>query len=178
MNPMLARELEELPNEHDRFEIKDIHSLNWALRKLAAIKAKRDEVNELADAEIARIEAYRKHEMDKLQGSEDFFKQLIADYAARRRAEDPKFKSEVTPYGRIGYRKQQPKWHYNDDDLVRYLNENELFDFIRVKEEPNKVEIKKAFKVTDEGRVFDPDGNEVECIKVEFLPETLEVKVE
>lgn len=182
INPLHLEELDELPEQTEesrqRFQITDIASLNWALRKLSAIKAKKDEVNKLADAEIERIENYRKRELDALQGSEDFFNSLIADYAIRRRNEDPKFKSEKTPYGSIRFRKQQPKWHYDDEKLLEHLKANDLKEFIRVKEEPNKAEIKKKFVVLDDGKVVDTNGQEIEAIKVEFQPDALDVKVE
>lgn len=176
INPLQLEELREI-EEQKRFEITDLSSLNWALRKLAAIEAKKAEVNKLADAEIERIESYRTRELEGLQRSEDFFKSLIAEYAVRRRLEDPKFKSESTPYGRIGFRKQQPKWHYNDEEVTTFL-EKEHPDLIRVKKEPIKNEIKARFKVTDDGKVYDDNGQEVPGIKVEFLPDTLDVKVD
>lgn len=179
LNPLQAQELKEIEQEEtQRFKVTDINSLNWVLRKLSVLEAKKKEINELADAEIERIENFRKQELENLQRSEDFFLGLINEYAQRRRAEDPKFKTEKTPYGSIGFRKQQPKWIYDEEKVVAYLNDNELYDFVRVKEEPKKAEIKKHFKVLDDGRVIDPDGQEVEGITVEFLPDALDVKVE
>lgn len=179
LNPLQISELEEIEQEEtQRFKVTDINSLNWVFRKLSVLEAKKKEVNDLADAEIERIENFRKQELENLQRSEGFFLGLINEYAQRRRAEDPKFKTEKTPYGSIGFRKQQPKWIYDEEKVVAYLNDNELYDFVRVKEEPKKAEIKKHFKVLDDGRVIDPDGQEVEGITVEFLPDALDVKVE
>lgn len=182
INPLYMNDLEEM-NEiteeaKQRFQIVDLASLSWALRKLRAIEAKRKDINGLVDAEIERLEDFRKRELQGLQNSEDFFRGLIGEFAQRQRDEDPSFKSIKTPYGTIGFRKQQPKWHYDDDALVSFLEKNDHADLIRIKKEPAKSEIKKLFKANEDGRVFDENGQEVVGIKVEFLPETLDVKVE
>lgn len=178
INALYMNDLNEMPTEEERqrFRIEDLSSLNWAMRKLTAIEAKKAEVNNLANDEIERIEHYRKSELDKLADSEDFFKSLIQDYASRKRAEDPKYKSEKTPYGSIGFRKQQPKWIYDDQALVEFLEANDRDDLIRVKKEPVKTEIKKIFRV-DKGFAIDEHGQIVEGIRVEEQPDTLDIKV-
>lgn len=179
LNPLQVFELEELEQEEtQRFKVTDINSLNWVLRKLSVLEAKKKEINDLADAEIVRIESFRKQELENLQRSEDFFQGLINEYATLRRQEDPKFKSEKTPYGRITWVKKQPKWHFNDEKVISYLEQNNRYDLIRVKMEPVKTEIKKMFHVHEDGRVFDEDGQEVPGIRVEPQPDELRVKVE
>ncbi|MEB3103051.1 host-nuclease inhibitor Gam family protein [Ferviditalea candida] len=179
MNALLAEEFDEI-NEatESKFQITDLSSLNWALRKMAALQTKKNEVNQLADEEVERIEAYRKRELDTLQRSEEFFKHLIGEYAMKRREEEPGYKGDKTPYGRVGFRKSQPKWHYEDDKLIQFLEANDRADLIRIKKEPIKTEIKKIFQVTNDGDVYDENGQHVEGITVEFMPDTLDVKVE
>lgn len=182
MNPLLENELEEVEiftgQDRDQFKIDNISALNWALRKLSALEAKRKEVNQLADEEVSRIESYRKSELDKLQHSVDFFNSLIAEYAIKRKEEDPNFKSEKTPYGRIGFRKQQPKWEYDDEKVVEFLQKNDYWDLIRIKKEPVKTEVKKLFTPHSDGNVYDENGQVVEGITVTEQPEKLDVKVE
>lgn len=178
MNALQEIELEEVNGrEFEGFRITDASSLTWAFRKLAAFEAKRAEVNKLADDEVRRIEEYRKTELSSIENSELFFKGLITQYASERREQDPKFKSEKTPYGAVSFRKQQPKWHYDDEKLVSHLSQNGLTEFVRTKVEPVKTDIKKAFKVTDDGSVFDPNGQLVEGIIVEYQGEAVDVKV-
>ena len=179
INPLYVNELADLEEvQEQRFEITDLSSLTWVLRKMSAIEAQRKEVNQVADNEIERIEAYRKKELESLQRSQDFFQSLVGEYAERKRQEDPKFKTQKTPYGSIGFKKQQPKWIYDDEKLLNHLHDNELYDFVRIKEEPNKAEIKKQFRVLDNGKVVDVDGQEVEGITIEPQPDKLEVKVD
>src|SRR5690606_9677828 len=103
------------------------------------------------------------------------FQSLIGEYALKRREEEPNFKSEKTPYGRITWTKRQPKWNYDDEKVITFLEMNMRDDLIRVKKEPVKTEIKKLFQVNEDGRVFDENGQEVPGISVEFIPDELKV---
>ncbi|PZM62576.1 host-nuclease inhibitor Gam family protein [Paenibacillus dendritiformis] len=182
LNALFREELEEIEaqeeEERQRFRVTDLESLNWVFRKLAAIEAKRSDVNALADAEVGRIEAYRQRELDKLQSDDEYFRGLIGEYAAARREDDPKFKSEKTPYGSVVFKKQQPKWNYDDSKLVQWLEQNERSELIRTKKEPVKTEIKKAFTVTENGAVVDSDGQIVDGVMVETRGDELVIKPE
>lgn len=182
MNPLMQVELDEIEQldveERQSFRVSDLESLNWVFRKLAAIEAKKTDVNRLADAEVYRIEDYRKRELEKLQRDEEFFHGLVGGYVSERRKADPKFKSEKTPYGSLTLKKQQPKWNYDDAKLVEWLERNECDSLIRIKKEPAKAEIKKLFIVTDSGEVVDPDGQLVDGIRVEFRSDELVIKPE
>lgn len=193
MNPLYATELEMidgleemlynegLENKEElkqRFQVKDLASLNWTLRKLTAIEAKKREIRAMIDGEKERLEMFYERETSGLTDSENFFKQLISEYAARKRDEDPKFKSEKTPFGSIGFRKQQPKWLYDEELLIAFLEQNQYNELIRTKKEPVKTEIKKVFKVNDDGRVFDENGQVVEGITVEPQDDVLDIKPE
>lgn len=179
MNALQLHELEEIETidteQREQFKITDLSSLNWVLRKLAAIEVKKNEVNEMINGEISRLERFRQGELSKLTDNAEFFNGLIAEYAEQKRIQDPKFR-DVTPYGSVTYHKQQPKWTYDDQTLVEHLEQNELDDFIRIKKEPDKTEIKRQFKV-DKGRVYDVNGVEVAGVKVEEQPDKLVVKV-
>lgn len=182
MNPLMQAELDEIElqeqEERQRFSVSDLESLTWVMRKLAAIEAKKAEVNKVADAEKYRIEAYREKELEKLQRDAEYFNSLVSEYAAQRRAADPKFKSEKTPYGSFTFKKQQPKWNYDDEKLVSWLESNGANDLIRVKKEPVKTEIKKLFIPTESGQVVDPEGQLVEGITVEYRGDELVIKPE
>lgn len=181
INPMFINDIDEMETEvseenKERFKINDLSSLSWAMRKLSAIEAKKTEVNNLINEEKERIEQYRTKEMKSFQNSEDFFNALITDYAERKRLEDPKFKQK-TPYGSIGFRKQPDKWNYDEEVLIQHLEENGLNKYVRIKKEPVKTEIKKAFVIGVGGYVFDSNGDEINGIIVEQLPDKLDIKV-
>lgn len=184
MNVLQQHELEELDqldlqNEEtkERFKIEDVNQLNWAMRKLSTLNSKKNGIDELAAKEMERITSWVEKECDSINYTKSFFEGLIMEYAMSERAKDPKFKTITSPYGKVSFKKQLDKWNYDDKKLISFLKDNGLSDLIRVKEEPVKTEIKKQFKLNDDGRVFDAEGQEVEGITVEFLEDKLFIKV-
>jgi phage host-nuclease inhibitor protein Gam len=178
MNAYQLNEFEEIEMvERERFQVNNIDQVNWAFRKIAALKAKQAEVKELADGEMHRIMKWFETETAKLTDNIAFFEGLLTEYALNQRATDPDFKKASTPYGTVKFRKQPAKWIYDDETLLHSLKANGLDDLIRVKEEPNKAEIKKRL-VHGAGVVADPEtGVQIEGVKVEEQPDAISVEV-
>lgn len=181
LNPLQQIELDEIEaldeETKEQFKINSIDQANWAFRKLSALAAKEKEVKVLAEIERERINQYEKNEMKSIENQRSFFESLLIAYAFEQRNIDPKFKAK-TPYGSIGFRKQQPKWEYDEIALVQSLKNIGLNDLIRVKEEPDKTAIKKTLHVLD-GQVIDPDtGALVEGVKVTPLDDKITISVE
>lgn len=172
---MELQEAVEVSETQERFKIDNLEAANWAFRKLAAIERKKKEVQELAQKEIERIKTWEQQEIGSLDSSKEFFEGLLIEYFAREREKDPKFKIS-TPYGKVSARKQQPKWHYDDEKLVNWLLENDK-ELVRVKYEPDKNGIKKKYKIIGENVVTE-DGEIVEGITIEERPEAINIKVE
>lgn len=152
MNQMQAAELldiEEIKDQPQRFSVNTVEEANWALRKLSAIEAKRNEIKALAEQEMKRIKQWLEWESTSLDDSTAYFNGLLSEYAYRQRDQDPKFKKFTTPYGSVAFKKQQDKWDYKDDVLLKSLKEAGLTELIRVKEEPNKVDLKKRAAVNN-----------------------------
>lgn len=142
------------------FTVKDDSTANWALRKIAEYKSKQAEVNALAAAEMDKIEQWANAENERHQRQIDYFTSLLSVYAMKKKEKDPKFKSMNLPNGRLQFRKQQPKWEYDESALLETLKKEGMSDFIKVKESPDKDAIKKAFEV-HEGKAICPDTGQV-----------------
>lgn len=170
---------EQEQTESEAFKVDTDEKANWALRKIKQFEEQKQANNKLAVEETEKIEAWNKAENEKAQQSIDYFQGLLARYAMEKRQNDPKFKSQKLPNGSIRFRKQQPKWNYNDDDaVVESLKKAEMGDLIKVKETPKKADIKKMFEVSD-GKVINPETGEViPGIEVEEREEKFEVKVD
>lgn len=188
MNELLRKELGEARNiqfdiwtgvieegeAKERFKINDLDGANWAFRKLKAILEKENEIKGLMQKEIERIQNWAKDELDKLENSTQFFEGLLTEYFIAEKEKDPKFKIS-TPYGKVSSRKQQPKWNYDNDKVIEWLKENNM-DLVRVKHEPDKVAIKKTYKVAGTNVVTE-DGEIVEGITIEERPDSINIKV-
>lgn len=162
-------------NQESRFKIRDLDSANWALRKIAAYKKKQAEIKELAESERFRIDSWEKNENESIERGIAYFEGLLTEYLMEQRKKDPKFKIS-TPYGKVTTRKQQPKWEYQDEEVLNFLKAIGASEFIRVKEEVNKVELKKKVKVED-GRAVIEDVM-IPGIRITEQPEKVIVEVE
>lgn len=161
----------------ESFKIEDEVQVNWALRKIKQLQDEKEKNVSLANAEIEKIEEWLNSMNDQVQQSIDYFQSLLAEYALKQRKNDPEFKSLKLPNGRIGFRKQQPKWEYDNTKLVESLKASERTDLIRIKEEPDKSAIKKAFQVVDDKVVDTETGQVIEGITVEQREDAFRVEV-
>lgn len=173
-------EVLEIEKEKDkkRFAIETTEQLSWAFRKIKAINTQLKEVEFLAKTEIQRIEQWRDKEVESLESNKQFFEGLIEEYAVNKRTENPEFKSQKTPFGRVGYKKQQVKWKYDDKKLVEYLKNTGKNLYIHVEEKPKKNEIKKAFKVSGNHVIDESTGEIIDGIKILPQEEKIDIKAE
>ena len=189
MNEILEMELESIEEINfetveeikERFKIDSLDGANWAFKKLKAIEEKKKEIEELANQEmepyliaIERFKKWKEDEFKQYDHSINFFNFLLEEYYREQRKLDPKFKVS-TPYGKVTSRKQQPKWNYEEDRLLGWLRTNDL-ELIRIKEEVDKTELKKKYKVVN-GSVVTEDGEIVEGITIEERNPTVKVEV-
>jgi phage host-nuclease inhibitor protein Gam len=169
------QEVEQLEGK-EQFKVTNIDQANWCLRKISALKKKQKENEELAKAEIERIQKWLDKENKQLDDSLKFFEGLLEEYAIVQRQKDSKFKLS-TPYGKVGFRKQQPKWNYDDEKLLNFLKQADKTEFVRIKEEVNKSELKKKLKIAG-NLVVDENGEIIEGITIEEQPDKVVIDVE
>lgn len=169
---------EQEQTEKEAFKVTDDNSANWVLRKIKQNQEQQESSNKLAVSEIEKIEAWNKAENDEAQRNIDYFQGLLAYYAMSKRTEDPKWKSAKYPNGKIKFVKQQPKFNYDDDLLVKSLKELERTDLIKTKESPDKATIKKVFTVADDKLVDKETGVVIEGVKIEHREDDFKVEAE
>ncbi len=186
MNALQELELQELEgvelNEEtkERFKIEDIDQLNWAFRKINALKGELDKKRELAAAEIERITMWINEEKKPIEDSINYFEFLIKEYHLKQLEENPKAKTLTTPYGKSESRasKSQPKLT-DKETALNFVKENNLDEFI--KEDINWGEFKKSLSVAnidDHQVVVDENGQAVPGIEVEPASVNFKVKVD
>lgn len=165
----------QIQNGNETFKVTNEEQANWALRKIKDLQTQKNENIALAESEISKIEAWLEQENGKLDNSIEYFQGLLAEYAMKQREENPKFKSMKLPYGAIRFRKQQPKYHYNEEKLLESLKRAGKTEFIKIKEAPDKAAVKKAFAI-HEDKLVDPDTGEfIEGVTVEHREDKFEV---
>lgn len=176
LSELVKSELEELKEEHQGFRVTDLDSANWCFRKLQALKEQREEFEMLAKAEIDRITNWLNTELKKIEVNEEFFNMLLSSYAVEQRKANPKFKIS-TPYGKVSFRKQQPKWNYEDKTVLKALKRSNMLNLIKTTEEVKKAELKKVCSVVNGKAVIADTGEIIEGITVEEQPEAIKIEV-
>ncbi|TYS14301.1 hypothetical protein FZC78_19305 [Rossellomorea vietnamensis] len=170
--------IEEVESSPQRFEITDIDSLNWAFRKMSALKAKEKEIQRLADSERDRISSWEHKETAPIKSSLEHFETLIAQYHAKQLQEDPKAKTISTPYGKSKTRKsKETPEKQNEDQLLQHVMESELFEY--VKQSLKWGDFKKNLKIVEiagDKVVVDDTGQIVPGVYVK--PESVSYSVE
>lgn len=171
-------EVEDIETQEIKFEITDLSSLNWAFRKLTALKSKEKEIKQVANEERERIADWEKGELSSLNGSIGFFEGLIQAYHANQLAEDPKAKTISTPYGKSKTRKSgETPEKQNEEKVLQFVIENELDEFI--KNSVKWADLKKSLKIVEisgEKVVVDENGQLVPGVIVK--PESISYSVE
>lgn len=172
-------EVEEIEaQEQTQFEIKDLDSLNWAFRKLSALKSKEKEIKQLANVERDRIAQWEKSELSTIENSTSFFEELIQKYHAQQLANDPKAKTISTPYGKSKTRKsKEAPEKGNEKVILQHVIENEMDDYI--KNSVKWADLKKSLKIVEisgEKVVVDENGQIVPGVTVK--PESISFSVE
>ncbi|MBH8599097.1 MULTISPECIES: host-nuclease inhibitor Gam family protein [unclassified Thermoactinomyces] len=169
--------LEEQEQIKEHFVVDSPEKANWVLRKIKALQSKKAGNIALAESEIEKIYAWLEMVNGQIDWDLDYLTGLLTAYANELRHEDPEFKSMNLPNGKIGFRKQQPKWNYQEKTLVQSLKDLGRIDLIRIKEEPDKNGLRKAFKIQG-NRVVDPEtGMVIDGVSVEHREDELKIEI-
>lgn len=160
-----AEDLEDAETK-EQFKINDLEGANWVFRKLKAIEEKKKEIEELAAKEtkpyydeIEKIMEWKHRELKSFDSSINFFNFLLEEYYREQRKLDSKFRLS-TPHGKVTSRKQQDKWIYENELTLNSLKNSNLDQFIRIKEEINKADLKKEVLIIENAITIDGDFEE------------------
>ena len=164
-----------MEEEKEKFEVNSLSSADWAIRKIKELEANIKQNMDFAESEKIRLEQWLESENRKYQESIEYFNGLLSHYLQELRKDNPKAKIS-TPHGTVSTRKNPKQWTYSDDVLAE-LEEKEMFEFIRIKKEVDKKELKKVLSATDDGIVVNSDGEVIKGVTVVDGGEVMTVKI-
>ena len=162
--------LQEQTEVREQFVVDNDMKAEWCLSKIRKIRE--DQQTEIAELE-RQMQFYKdQKEMITAKADSDasFFEGMLQGYFNRRQ-EDGFTKATKTqvsyklPSGKLMMKHREPKFDVHDAETVAWLKENKMTDFIKVTEEVNWKELKKAVTVTGEA-VTDADGQIIPGIEV------------
>ena len=182
---MLAAEIEELKvklagdtEEDGTLLVKNKSDADFYLRQINKLKKQKEEINEFVDQEIERqlrlYQEYREDRMRPLDSQIAFYENALKTFAMNEYAETNK-KTIKLPNGTLAIKKQQPKYVYNDEQVLEFLQENNYKDYIRTKAEVNKKDLKKNAIVNNNNELV-IDGKVVPGVTVIPQEDKFEVR--
>ncbi|MBF2173609.1 host-nuclease inhibitor Gam family protein [Staphylococcus epidermidis] len=177
MNELQQLEIETIERQNETFKITNLDQANWAFKKLDAIQAKENEINQLATQEIERIKEWQNNQTEQLQHNKDYFEHILTEYFKEERQKDAKFKLN-TPYGKVTARKGSKVIQIsNEQNVIDQLEHRGFLNYIKVTKKLNQSDIKKDFNVTENGNLIDSNGELLEGIYLFQKPISYTVKV-
>ena len=170
--------------EQERFVIEDDDQADWALRKIRHLKQMQQEKEEFAQKridkiqeELNQVEHWRDKQVAKFQEKIEYFEGLLTQYAMKLKEEDEDLKSHSLPFGELKFRKQRAKTNYDNEKLLKFLEENDI-DAIRVKKSPDKRKLKKMAVRSGDKLVIEDLGVVVEGVQIQERGEKFSIDVE
>lgn len=178
---MMNAEKKETRND-DGFVVDDDNKATWCLRKIKHFKSKQEKNKEIAEKqieeiekEIREVEQCLEEENSKLNNSIEFMESKLYSYAQQLKEENPELKTHKLPFGQLQFRKQRPKWNYDNDKLLSFAEEK-YEDLIKVKKSVDKRKLKSQAKIVDGKVIIEKTGEVIEGVEVVERPEKFKVK--
>jgi len=125
-------------------EAKKIKCENWQqadelIKAIGILERQKERLRLQAEERIKNIREKLKEKTSQLQAQMEVIKAELEEFARAHRTELEPLKSKQLTFGKIGFR-NEPKfsWPKRNAELVKRLKSLKLFDYIRIKEEPDK----------------------------------------
>lgn len=169
--------------EKNGFVVDNDKKAVWCLRKIKHLKEKQKHNSELAKAEIEEIQKeidevqeWLDKENDRLSSNIEYFESLLFSYALKLREENPEFKTHKLPFGQLQFRKKRPKWKYDNEKLLEFVEKN-YEELVKVRKNVDKRKLKSWVKIVGGKVIMEKTGEVIEGVEVEERPEKFNVKI-
>lgn len=140
------------------FEVTDLSSLTWTMKKIAEMNKKKKENETVANEQIESIKQWLEEVNKPLNDSIEYLGSLATHYHRMVREQDPKQKTLSTPYGKVKSRESKASVAQGDKKkLLEYVLSN---DIEAVKQDLDWATLKKQLAVADD-KVINVETGEV-----------------
>ena len=161
--------------ENEGFKVENDQQADWCLRKIREAKADKERWIEHYKAQMKKAE-------DDAERTVAFFSAKLEEYFYSVPHKETKTQSSYTlPGGKLVRKAQLPKYSTDDSELIPWLKDNFLFDYVKetTVESVNWAELKKTVTVTPDGlHVMTEDGEIIPGVTVEQRPDVFVVQTE
>lgn len=170
---------QEAAQEKKAFVIDDDNKADWAIRKIDEEKQEFNRIRELAEEQTARIEQKVEAAERRFNQRTSYLRSLLGSYFMQVPHRKTKTQESYRLLsGSLVLKLPKVKPAYEEDELVKYLKESGMPDYIKTEEKARWGELKKLLDLS-QGKhpVIKDTGELVECIRVEETPAEFKVEV-
>ena len=170
---------QEAAQEKKAFVIDDDNKADWAIRKIDEEKQEFNRIRELAEEQTARIEQKVEAAERRFNQRTSYLRSLLDSYFMQVPHRKTKTQESYRLLsGSLVLKLPKVKPVYEEDELVEYLKESGMPDYIKTEEKARWGELKKLLDLS-QGKhpVIKDTGELVECIRVEETPAEFKVEV-
>ena len=164
----------------ETFKIENDKTADWAITQIHEAELERDRLIALAEDQIKDLTDRIKEFETKCENDTKFLKSCLAMYFETVKSKETKTqKSYKLVSGTLVFKKPSAKINHNDDELLKYLEESEGEDYIKIKKTVDWAEFKKNLTITDSGEIVDTELGTIipkEVCSIEDVPGSFTIK--
>jgi len=165
---------EEEREEEQGFAVENDSAAEWCLKKIREARAEQLKWQEHYKAQIQRVN-------DETERTVAFFTAKLEDYFAQVPHKSTKTQESYSlPGGQLIRKAQQPKYSTDDAELIPWLKDNFLLDFVKVRtvESADWAALKKQLTISPDGEhMMTADGEIVPGVSVEQRGDVFSIKM-
>lgn len=165
----LEEDIQEVQNEPE-FTVTDDQKAEWCLRKIREAKADKEFWKQFYDAQYAAVEESANSTISQM---ETMLRKYFETVPHKVTDTQENYK---LPSGKLVLKKQEPEYERNEDEIIKWLKENDGTEFIKVKESLDWAGLKKNTAVVGE-QIANEDGEFIPGVKVIERPDIFKVEV-
>lgn len=159
------------------WKVDTLSAADWALNKIRIARQEMAEIKALADMRKADIDRWAEEQTKALQSDVDFFTEKLKPFIAER-LYGKKTKTLKLVNGSCSFKKSQPKFQKDENEILAYVKANDEMQYVKTKESLDWVEFKKTLHFATDGKMITADGEVVPGVTYTVEEDTFTVKTE
>ena len=168
-----------IEDEVEGFIIDNDFKADWAVRKINEAKAEFERLKAIADQQHEELDSMIEVEHERMTRKNAYLTSLLRGYYAKVTPTETATQGTYKLLsGKLILKHEKRTITRPDDDaqLVAWLDINGLREFIKIEEKPEWGRLKKRLQIVDNEVVDTETGLTVDCVSIEDVPESFEVK--
>ncbi len=165
--------------EKDVWKVKDDTAADWCLDKIRTSQYEYLRFEKVVNAKVKELQDALNKEKQKLDNESDFFKSKLFEYfnSIPKKKKTKTQESYKLPSGKLVKKYKKPKYVRQDDELVLWLEKNDMKDYIKTKKTANWGELKKDTVTAGNQVILKDTGEIIKGITVVEQPEEFKIEI-